>query len=1665
MSVGIVKIRIRTNQVIILLLALLGGQGIQAQSCMCTACPVRTIDLTPGTIPIEVSGITNDDLSHPDQGVCAVRMQFVHGDIGDMTIDLTSPAGQTIQLVGPFTLCGFTNGNTWDVTFIPCADAPAPDPGMPGVWNNCPFENTFNIEYTGTYHPASGCLEDFDTGPVNGTWSLDFLDNLVGSFGDIQGFEIIFCDPDGVECETPICDNISTMLPDDFTLCAGDQTIIVEGNDPDEFTHEWSTEDGVILDGANTETILIEGPGTYTVIIEGPDAESGLLCSDTGSVVVLESSFPIPELEFDDPYEIDCNNASLVITPNVIVSSGDDSYVWDTDDGNIVGSTTGSSVEVDAAGTYTVVIENPEECGNSYEFEVVENFEEPEFTIIDPVDLTCLFPQSSINIGNVEEGATFLWEGPGIGPDTETDMNQVTDQAGVYSVTVTGTNGCTSEQSVSISIDTMHPTIEIMQDAPLTCLDLEVELFVESDMALTEFIWGGPGVGTAQRFNESILTSTPGLYTVNVTAGINGCMSSATYFLEDETEPPELTSYTDTIRCDRREITLDVNAMGPELQYRWAGPAIDNTNENDSTPVVDQGGLYEVFVSINGNCEVPGFVFVFLDTMPPDVTIIGDEFECGDSTVILQALLNEDGLELEWSGPGITEENMNDEVIETEVPGFYQVTISEDNGCVDIYDLDIPASADIPMIFVNDDTISCNDPTVTLVASSNVEVDFSWTGPGIDDSNRNLPNPSVAIAGTYRITVTDSVDCSNTSIVRVAADTISPVIDVSDTLISCVAPRITLNGEVDQADSIFWAGPGIDVLNQNDLDPTVDLPGTYLLFAFNDNGCSSAEALRVTVDDDLPALVLSADTLTCSNTDIDVISQTDAQVSYNWEGPDSFRDSTAEVNVDQPGSYTLTITTVQGCVVSETLEVIQDIIPPDLETMLDTISCDSQIASLIASSDAAVSYLWDGPGITVDIENEINPRVTEVGLYDLIVTAANGCTTRTSIDIYGDTARTAITLDADTLTCFAPVLAIDNDAIGRSYQWDGPGIDGSNINEQSPDISQAGNYELVLTADNGCQSRATINVPIDTVSPTLDLQVDTLTCALTEVTLELSTDAQVIAWTGPSITPENQNQSRPQISQAGLYGVLVTGQNGCQSEQLYEVQIDTLAPSVSLLSDFLTITCQNPDVTLDAGGSSGQGALEYLWERLQGPLSDELPDTSVVIIDRPGTYVVNIRDEDNGCVNQMSLEIDQDADFPEISIVPYDVITCDVERIVLDGTGSEVGDQVRYFWSGPDINGEIENISVEIGQAGRYTLLVSNEENGCAKDTTITVLDDLIEPRAEASVSDIITCLAPSVNLILGDSDQGAGYDISWSGPGINEENNTSLEPQIATPGLHTLTIRNQANGCISISTVLVEEVDNQPQAVDLIATDPDCDVGNNGSIVINGIVGGVEPYDIYLDGELGRLSLSNIVAGDYQVLVIDANGCEFEDTISLLYFEPLTLDLGEDQEIQLGEEVNVSAEINKDQSVLSEISWSGQETPCENCLDFDIRPFISGIYRLSIRDEFGCTAEDEIYIQVAQGNTLYLPNVFSPNGDETNDRFVPQWSEKVVRLDELSIYDRWGNMVYQEMGATSQESQQGWDGNFKGRPAQSAVYHCRVVYTLVNGLQIWKSADLTLIR
>ncbi|MCB0643731.1 MAG: gliding motility-associated C-terminal domain-containing protein, partial [Phaeodactylibacter sp.] len=283
-----------------------------------------------------------------------------------------------------------------------------------------------------------------------------------------------------------------------------------------------------------------------------------------------------------------------------------------------------------------------------------------------------------------------------------------------------------------------------------------------------------------------------------------------------------------------------------------------------------------------------------------------------------------------------------------------------------------------------------------------------------------------------------------------------------------------------------------------------------------------------------------------------------------------------------------------------------------------------------------------------------------------------------------------------------------------------------------------------------------------------------------------------------------------------------------------------------------------------------------------------------------------------------------------------------------------------------------------------------------------------------------------------------APYMVDWS------NGNTGFTAGALAAGMYEISVTD-ANGCEQIgSTEILQPA--VPLTADYTTEDVSCYGGENGRISLT-TSGGTKPYRYSLDGEnfVGSELLIALEPGYYQVIVEDANGCTFVTSDILINEpDPLTVNLGADILMEFGDVITFMPEIQSTNPIVN-YTWSANgpgELTCYDCPNpstvdsFDVQTS----FLLTIEDINGCTAQDRVNLVVRKERRVYVPTGFTPNNDGSNDRLIVH-GEDGTYIKLFQVFDRWGEIVYQNGNFPINDEISGWDGFFRGQAMNSGVY------------------------
>ncbi|MBX2978714.1 MAG: gliding motility-associated C-terminal domain-containing protein [Flavobacteriales bacterium] len=1151
-------------------------------------------------------------------------------------------------------------------------------------------------------------------------------------------------------------------------------------------------------------------------------------------------------------------------------------------------------------------------------------------------------------------GATYLWNTGAITPTLSVST------AGTYEVTVT-MGSCSATDAISVVV-LPAPVVDLGPDQTV-CPGTSVLL--NATLPGATYLWQDGS--NAATFNASA----PGNYSVTVT--VNGCPASDTFTLSNHPLPAVDLGPDQTI-CQSTTTTLSANSPGSSLV--WSTGAL--------TPTITTGtaGIYWVDATQNG-CTVRDSLVLSVTPLP--VVDLGvAPSVCPGGQVTLNATTA--GATYLWS-TGATTATIS------ATPGDYDVQVTV-NGCSSTAAVTVGAYPAAQVDLGNDATLCSGESTTLNVFQAGAS--YLWqdgsTGPSL----------TVTTPGTYTVTLTDANGC-------VASDAVD--ISFTDPIVVDLGPdQVICQGDVVDFDVTL---PGATYLwNTGALSPTlsVNATGTYTV-TVSVGACSASDVVDVQVVN-APNVDLGPDLLLCTG-ESTVLDASVPGATYLW----NTGATTATLNVDAEGTYSVTVTLASGCNASDAVNVSYQT-PVSVDLGPDLSICNGDMAFLDATTPGA-TYLWNTGATSASI------NVTTAGTYSVAVDQ-NGCIVTDELELTV-LPTPAFDLGPDVTLCLGDELLLDATSAGATYLWNTGATSATLL------VSTSGTYSVTATL-NSCTATDAITVTVLSADA-VDLGPDITLCAGEQQVLNAAVPGATYVWSTGATT------AAITVANAGTYWAEVT-QSGCSASDTVVVSVNDPG-SINLGADLNL--CEGESATLDA---TLAGAT-YLWNT--GSTNASIPvstsgtysvvatvgqcsvsdDVLVIVTPLPAidlggnvslcpgesatfsaltmgaTYLwhdgstlatyststpgpVSVTVTLNGCSATSNATVSM-ANAPVVDLGPNTTI-CAGDVLLLDA--GQVG--ASYVWDDGSTGA-----TRSVDEAGTYWVEVLRD--GCSRSDTVVV--SVFNPAALDLGPDLFLCPGGSADLSTGV----VGASHTWS----TGANTTSISVDQAG----TYWVEVQVAGCTASDTVVV-------QAVEF----PVIDLGGDRTICAGEQVTlSVAPGSAAVLWSTGGTANSIAVGstGLYSVTLSD-QGCSTSASVSINVLPVITLiDLGPTTSLCPGATLLLDAGLPTNASY----TWStGGTGPLLNVE----RP---GTYTVVATGQCVEATGSIVILPGECGTEVHVPNAFTPNGDGINDVFLPIISADVADY-RLTIFDRWGEVIHE---STDQNAP--WDGRAKGKEAQDEVY------------------------
>lgn len=1220
--------------------------------------------------------------------------------------------------------------------------------------------------------------------------------------------------------------------------------------------------------------------------------------------------------------------------------------------------------------------------------------------------------------GPTQYGSTYSWSGPAGGITGSSANSATVNTSGTYSLTV-GTGPCAITLTTAVSLTT--PSITIVPASQTICSGASFAgvTFTTSPAAATvSWTNSNPGIGLAASGSGNIsgytspTVTTQQVGVISATPSYSGCTGSAKTFTFVINPYPNLsTGSNPTITCSSATVNLTGSSTTPGTTYAWTPGGSAPTATSTS---VSSGGTYTVTASV-GSCSTASVISVATNTIAPDVTANGSP------------------------------------------------------------------------------TITCSAATATLTGTSGVPgAAFAWTGPTTGTPAGTAPATAttvVSAGGTYTLTLTDpSNGCKAAAPVTISTNTAQPNANAgSSPTITCSSATVTLNGSSSTGGATYsWTGPATGSpagSTPGNSTTVVSANGTYTLTVTNpSNGCTKTASVTVNTNTTQPnASAGSSPTITCSSATVTLNgSSSTGGIIYSWTGPAAGNPAgstptSSSTAVSAIGTYTLSVTNpANGCSATAMVSVSSNTTTPQVSAGSNqTLTCASNSVTISGSSSTpGANYAWTGPSTGTPAgtsPNSASTNVSSSGIYTLTVTdPANGCKNTAPLSVSTSSSIPQVSAGANpTITCAAltAVLTGSSATTGATYAWTGPGSAtpaGTTPNTFSTSVSTAGIYTLTVTDPvSFCQATYPVSVISNTALPSVNAgSSQTITCTSASVTLNGSsgTTGVTYAWTGPLTgTPAGSTPAAPATSvlQNGTYTLTVTDpSSSCANSAVVSVISNTTQPQQVNAGASQTITCSSASATLT--GSSTTPGVSYSWTGPStGMAAGTTPTTYSTGVSAFGTYTLTVTDPVNGCNATAFTTVYASASLPQLTAGPDQTITCVSPGATITGSSTTSG--VTYSWEGPSAGtpaGSAPTTSATtVSGPGVYTITVTNPSNGCAvtqqvsvsSNTTVPVLSTNTGPQGTT-----ITCANSSLTFT---GTATGNSTITWAGPSGPVSGNPAT---VSSPGVYTVTATDNGSQCQATATIAVTSDTMAPGSS--ASTSADTVNCANPSVSFTAASTGTNVSYAW-GGPGGFISNSQNpsganVPGTYTVTVTDnSNGCTSSSTLAIVQgTNPAVSFTANATSGNAPLTVNY---INTSTGGFTGFSWDLGNQTTSSQADANATYTATGTYTVvltGISPSPACNDTATMVITVTEEETIEVPNIFTPNGDQANDAFyIHSRGYKDLHVD---IFNRWGQLL-----ATMDGIESTWDGTSpNGEKVPDGTYYYLLKATSLSG----KSKELT---
>lgn len=482
--------------------------------------------------------------------------------------------------------------------------------------------------------------------------------------------------------------------------------------------------------------------------------------------------------------------------------------------------------------------------------------------------------------------------------------------------------------------------------------------------------------------------------------------------------------------------------------------------------------------------------------------------------------------------------------------------------------------------------------------------------------------------------------------------------------------------------------------------------------------------------------------------------------------------------------------------------------------------------------------------------------------------------------------------------------------------------------------------------------------------------------------------------------------------------------------------------ALQITADNLLIDCNNVNSTM-----RGAGDIDIASSEWSGPNNFFSTDPEITVT-QPGEYFLTVTFGD-GCILTESVSVNISDDKPISNAGQDQILNCENSIVTLSSAFSTLGSDIIVNWLDSDGNVLSEELTLDVSVPGTYGLRLFDNSSQCFSEIDeVEVIQLLSEPVSiiYADPGNILDCFVESITLTYEPQDNTVYEWVVNDEIIIENELTITSEEEVMLIALDTL------SDCVADTSILITNLTGYP-IISLDEVQPiDCNTGMTcisfaATSLGNTLYSWYDSNNNLISNEAEGICLDS--PGIYTVELMDAdNNCTNSETFVVESSEELSISLPPTLTLLRGQELTLLPITNVPENELAEIVWETEATlSCYDCFSPILQSAEdSTSIKLTITSLDGCIKSALLIVDLLKTPKIYLPNVLHL---VQNELFTVFANQDIKTIDELYIYDRWGNVMFQNFNFPTNDNSESWDGKRNNVEAEQGVYVYYLTYTV----------------